>query len=144
MGKIADTSAADILKQYKLNYETAYHAAGPVFLQILKQGTGRIFLVGSRPGLSAGEGKGMTGYSLVKSLIFRLADLIDEETKGTDVVPAVLVPSTIDTPQNRKSTPDADFISWVKPKAIADAVYFYCTNKAAVVREPVIKLYGNL
>ena len=49
-----------------------------------------------------------------------------------------------DTPQNRKSTPDADFISWVKPKAIADAVYFYCTNKAAVVREPVIKLYGNL
>ena len=61
---------------------------------MMKQATGRIFLVGSRPGLSAGEGKGMTGYSLVKSLIFRLADLIDEETKGTDVVPAVLVPST--------------------------------------------------
>ena len=78
MGKIADTSAADILKQYKLNYETAYHAAGPVFLQIMKQGTGSIFLVGLRPGLSAGEGKGMTGYSLIKSLIFRLADLMNE------------------------------------------------------------------
>jgi len=31
MGKMADTSSADILKQYKLNFETAYHVARPVF-----------------------------------------------------------------------------------------------------------------
>ena len=51
MGKIADTKTADIAKQYKLNFETTYNMARPVFLQMLKQGSGRIFLIGSKPGL---------------------------------------------------------------------------------------------
>ncbi|MFT3908017.1 MAG: SDR family NAD(P)-dependent oxidoreductase [Ferruginibacter sp.] len=143
MGKIADTKSSDILKQYKLNFETAYHVARPVFTQMMQQGSGRIFIVGSRPGLSAKDGKGMIAYGLSKSLIFRLAELLNDEAKGSNVVTSVLVPSTIDTPQNRKSMPNADFSSWVKPEAIADAVYFYCTDEAAAVREPVIKLYNN-
>ena len=143
MGKIADTTSADILKQYKLNFETAYHIARPVFTQMMRQGFGRIFLVGSRPGLSARDGKGMIAYGLSKSLIFRLAELLNDEAKATNVVTSVLVPSSIDTPQNRKSMPEADFTSWVKPEAIADAVYFYCTEAAAALREPVIKLYNN-
>jgi hypothetical protein len=53
------------------------------------------------------------------------------------------VPSTIDTPQNRKSMPEADPAKWVKPEAIADVIYFYCTDAAAVLREPVIKVYNN-
>jgi len=58
-------------------------------------------------------------------------------------VVSVLVPSTIDTPQNRKSMPDADFNSWVKAESIADTINFYCTEEAAALREPVIKLYNN-
>ncbi|MEO8769034.1 MAG: SDR family NAD(P)-dependent oxidoreductase [Ferruginibacter sp.] len=143
MGKVSDTKSADVLKQYKLNFETAYHVARPVFIQMMQQGYGRIFLVGSRPGLSAKDGKGLIAYGLSKSLIFRLAELMNEEAKGTNVVTCVLVPSTIDTPQNRKSMPDADFSSWVKAEAIADTVYFYCTDEAAAVREPVIKMYNN-
>ena len=50
----------------------------------------------------------MVAYGLAKSLIFRLAELMNAEAKGTNVVVAVIVPSTIDTPQNRKSMPDAD------------------------------------
>src|SRR5690242_2423362 len=50
MGKIADTSTADIRKQYQLNFETAYNVARPVFNQMMKQGSGRIFLIGSKPG----------------------------------------------------------------------------------------------
>src|SRR5688572_16973526 len=42
MGKIADTTSTDIAKQYKLNFETAYHVARPVFLQMMEQGSGRI------------------------------------------------------------------------------------------------------
>ncbi|MEO6668497.1 MAG: SDR family NAD(P)-dependent oxidoreductase, partial [Ferruginibacter sp.] len=143
MGKVADTRSADILNQYKLNFETAYHVARPVFTQMMQQGYGRIFLVGSRPGLTARNGKGMIAYGLSKSLIFRLAELMNDEAKGTDVVTCVLVPSTIDTPQNRKSMPDADFSSWVKAESIAETVYFYCTDAAAAIREPVIKLYNN-
>ena len=39
--------------------------------------------------------------------------------------------------------PGADFNVRVKPEAIADVIYFYCTDEAAVLREPVIKVYNN-
>ena len=143
MGSIAETKTADIYKQYKLNFETAYNVARPAFVQMLQQKNGRIFLVGSRPGLSANNSKGMVAYGLGKSLIFRLAELMNAEAKGKNVVTSVLVPSTIDTPQNRKAMPDADFSSWVKPEAIADSIYFYCTDTAASLREPIVKLYNN-
>lgn len=143
MGSIADTSSADIQKQYKLNFETAYNVARPVFLQMMKQGSGRIFLIGARPGMSMKNSKGMTAYGFAKSLIFRLAELLNEEAKGTHVVCSVIVPSTINTPQNRKSMPDADFSTWVRPEEIADAIYFYSSPAGAAIREPVIKLFGN-
>ena len=142
MGKIAETRIADINKQYKLNFETAYNSARPVFLQMMKQKNGRIFLIGSRPGLEARSGKGMIAYSLAKSLIFRLAELMNEEGKGTNVVVCVIVPSTIDTPQNRQSMPDSDFTKWVKAEDIAEIIYSYCTPQAAVIRESVIKVYN--
>jgi NAD(P)-dependent dehydrogenase (short-subunit alcohol dehydrogenase family) len=143
MAPIADTKTADILKQYKLNFETAYNIARPVFIQMMKQNSGRVFLTGSRPGLDAKNGKGMTAYALGKSLVFRLAELMNEEAKGTNVVTSVVVPSTIDTPQNRKAIPDADPSKWVKPEAIADIIYFHCTDAASAIREPVIKVYNN-
>lgn len=143
MGKITDTKASDIYKQYKLNFETAYHVAHPVFVQMLKQNNGRIFLVGSRPGMDAKNGKGMVAYGLAKSLLFRLAELMNEEAKGHNVVTSVIVPSTIDTPQNRKAMPDADFNNWVRAEEIADTIYYYCTDAAKSLREPVIKVYAN-
>jgi NAD(P)-dependent dehydrogenase (short-subunit alcohol dehydrogenase family) len=143
MGKIADTKTADIMKQYKLNFETAYNVARPVFVQMMKQNSGRIFIIGSKPGLDAKNGKGMVAYGLGKSLIFRLADLLNDEAKGHNVVTNVVVPSTIDTPQNRKAMPDANPANWVKPEAIADIIYFNCTDAGAILREPIIKVYGN-
>jgi NAD(P)-dependent dehydrogenase (short-subunit alcohol dehydrogenase family) len=143
MGKIGETSASDILKQYKLNFETAYNTARPAFIQMMKQGYGRIFLVGSRPGSDMHSSKGMVAYGLSKSLVFRLAELMNDEAKGHNVVTHVLVPSTIDTPQNRKSMPNADFDKWVKPGSIAEVIYTYSTEKMDVVREPVIKVYNN-
>lgn len=143
MGSIADTKTSDIEKQYKLNFETAYNVARPVFIQMLKQNSGRIFIIGSKPGLDARNGKGMVAYSLAKSLIFRSAELMNAEAKGKNVVTSVVVPSTIDTPPNRKSMPEANFDNWVKPEAIADVIYWHCTDEAAALREPVLKVYNN-
>lgn len=143
MGNIIDTKTSDITKQFQLNFETAYNIAQPIFTQMMKQQNGRIFLIGSKPGLDAKAGKSMVAYSLAKSLIFHLADLMNEEAKGCNVVTSVVVPSTIDTGQNRKSMPDADFSSWVQPAAIAEAIYFYCSDAAKALREPVIKIYNN-
>jgi len=143
MGKIADTKTSDVLKQYRLNFETTYNVARPAFVQMMHQGNGRIFIIGSKPGMDAKNGKGMVAYGLSKSLIFRLAELMNDEAKGKNVVTSVIVPSTIDTPQNRQSMPDATFSEWVKPEHIAETLFFYSSEAAAVIREPVIKVYNN-
>lgn len=143
MGKITETAASDIMKQYKLNFETAYTIAQPVFTQMMKQGSGRIFLIGSRPGSEARYAKGMAAYGLSKSLLFRLAELMNDEAKGHNVVTTVIAPSTIDTPANRKSMPDADYSKWVKPEAIADIIALHSDSVADIIRDPVIKVYGN-
>jgi NAD(P)-dependent dehydrogenase (short-subunit alcohol dehydrogenase family) len=142
MGKVAETKTSDIAKQYKLNFETAYNVARPVFVQMLKQNSGRIFIIGSKPGFDARNGKGMVAYGLAKSLIFRLAELMNDEAKGKNVVTSVVVPSTIDTQPNRKAMPDANFDNWVKPEAIADVIHWHCTNQAAVLRESILKVYN--
>jgi len=143
MGSVAETKTSDIAKQYKLNFETAYNVARPVFVQMMKQNSGRIFITGARPGLNPKDEKGMVAYSLAKSLIFRLAELMNGEAKGKNVVVSVVVPSTIDTPQNRQSMPDADFSKWVKPESIASIICYHCTEEASALREPVIKVYNN-
>lgn len=142
-GKIAETKTADIQKQYRLNFETAYNPGRPVFIQMMKQDHGRIFIIGSRPGLDAKFSKGMVAYGLGKSLLFRLAELMNEEARGHHVVISVVVPGTIDTVQNRNAMPDADFDGWVKPETLADVIYMHCTESHAMLREPVIKVYGN-
>ena len=45
IGSVTETKTSDIAKQYKLNFETAFNVARPVFREMLKQKSGRIFLV---------------------------------------------------------------------------------------------------
>lgn len=142
-GDIKATSIKDITDQYRLNFETAYNIARPVFLEMMKQNYGRIFLVGSRAGYDTNTGKGVTAYALSKSLLFSLADIMNAEAHQANVVVSVIVPSIIDTPQNRTSMPQADFTKWVDPSEIAEIIYFYSSDKASSIREPVIKVYKN-
>ncbi len=123
MGSLEKTSLGDIQKMVKLNFETAYNCVRPLFSHMKKKGSGRIFLVGARPALSAENGKGMIAYSLSKAMLVRLAELVNVEARGTEVWATVIVPSTIDTPQNRASMPGADFSKWVKPESIAELIH---------------------
>jgi len=138
MADIAGTSTAMIGQQYRLNFETAYNVARPVFVQMSKQGTGTIFLIGSKAGMEAANSKGMIAYGLSKSLLFRLAELMNAEAAGTAVKTMVIVPSTIDTPQNRAAMPAADFSKWQTPEAIADVIFSNTKHKDS--KSPVIEL----
>jgi NAD(P)-dependent dehydrogenase (short-subunit alcohol dehydrogenase family) len=104
---------------------------------------GRLVFIGARPALKASQGKGLIAYALSKSLLFKVAELLNEEGKNKNVVASVVVPSTIDTPANRASMPDADPNNWVKPEEIADVLELICSDKGNVLREPVYKVYGN-
>jgi short-subunit dehydrogenase len=143
MGNISETTIDDMRKQYQLNFETTYNSARPVFMHMMEQDYGRIFIIGSKPGLSSRFARGMTAYSLSKSLVFRLAELMNEEAKGKNVVTSVVVPSTIDTIPNRKSMPDADFDRWVKPESIAEIIYWHSSPEADSLREPILKVYNK-
>ncbi len=123
MGNISDTSIEDINKQYELNFQTAYNIAQPVFLQMIKQQSGIIFLLGSKPGMDVNKGTKSIAYALSKSLIFRLSEILNAEAAGKNIKIIVLVPNIIDTPQNRKSMPDADFSKWMTPAAIAEIIF---------------------
>ena len=144
MGDIRSTKMADIHHQFQLNFLTAYNIARPVFLQMMQQNSGRIFLIGSQAGLNTAHAKGVTAYGLSKSLLFDLAKIMNAESKGKNVVTNMIVPGIIDTPQNRKEMPNKDFSAWTTPSEIADVIYFYSSGEAAVIREPVIKVYNKL
>lgn len=143
MGSIADTDGAALKKMYAINFETAYYIARRIFLQMKNQGGGRMVLVGARPALQAAAGKNMVAYALSKTLIFKLAELLNAEGAAHNIVVAVIVPSTIDTPENRKSMPNANFADWVAPSTIADVMSFITSESAGALREPVLKVFGN-
>lgn len=143
MGNVEATTLADIKKQFTLNFDTAYNVARPLFVHMLKNNSGRLVLVGSRPALKARDGKDVVAYALSKSLLFKLAELMNEEAKGKNVMVTVVAPSTIDTPANRKSMPDADPEKWVKPEALAEVLGFLVSDKSATLRETVLKVYNN-
>jgi NAD(P)-dependent dehydrogenase (short-subunit alcohol dehydrogenase family) len=142
MGTVAETKIMDIQKQYALNFETTYNIARPVFVQMMKQDQGRIIIIGSKPGLDAQYGKGMVAYGLGKSLVFRLAELMNVEAGDHPVLTSVVVPGTIDTPQNRLAIPDANFDEWVKPETLAEIISMHCENRT-MPDETIIKVYGN-
>lgn len=142
-GNINATEGAVIQKQFSLNFETAYFIVRPLLQQMQQNGYGRLVFIGARPAINTAQGKDLVAYALSKSLLFKLAEFINEENKGTNVVASVVVPSTIDTMVNRKSMPDADPDNWVKPEQIADVLEFICSEKGSVLREPVYKVYNN-
>jgi len=143
MGTVEDTTGEDLQKMFSLNFETAYFVARPLLQHFKDNEYGRLVFIGARPALRPEAGKDMIAYALTKSLLFKLADFINEDTKGKNVAASVVVPSTIDTALNRKSMPDANSDDWVKPDQLADVLEFICSDKGLPVREAVYKVYNN-
>jgi len=143
MGDIGNTSADDLKKQFTLNFETAYNMARPLFTHMMENNFGRLIFVGARPALDSIAGKNMIAYSLSKSLVLKLAELLNAAAKGKNVAATVFVASTIDTPQNRASMPDANPDNWVKASQIAELMEIICSEKGSPLRETVLKVYNN-
>ncbi|WP_117594968.1 SDR family oxidoreductase [Haloprofundus halophilus] len=106
----------------------------------LKDEEGAIVSVSARSSLEGGEGDGI--YRASKAGVRLLTETIAEENKGTVRANAVM-PSVIDTPQNREMMEDADFDRWVKPEEIARVVMFLCSDGAAVTSGAAVPVYGE-
>ncbi|HRP55086.1 SDR family NAD(P)-dependent oxidoreductase [Agriterribacter sp.] len=143
MGNIESTTGDALRKMFALNFETAYHISHILFEHMLQNDYGRLVFIGAKPVLQPEHAKNSVAYTLSKSLLFSLANILNAAAEGKNVTASVVAPSTIDTPSNRESMPDADWSKWVKPEQIADVLEFICSDNGLPLREPVYKIYND-
>ena len=144
MGGIESTTGDDLHKQIALNFETAFYVTKPLFGHMMNNKKGNIVFISARPALNPAQGKDLIAYGLSKSLLLKLAEYLNEAAKGKNVSVSVVVPSTLDTPLNRKSIPDVNPDNLVKPREIAETLEFLVSDKSNALRETVIKIYNNV
>jgi NAD(P)-dependent dehydrogenase (short-subunit alcohol dehydrogenase family) len=84
-----------------------------------------------------------SAYGASKSAVVRLVESLAAELKLKGINVNCVLPSTIDTPENRKSMPKADHSRWVPPEAIADIVLFLASDAAWPVNGAAIPVYGQ-
>jgi NAD(P)-dependent dehydrogenase (short-subunit alcohol dehydrogenase family) len=135
----ADPADWDFL--FSANVRTTLLCCRSVIPQMLKQKSGRIINVSSREGLEAHAG--FAAYSASKSAVLRLTESLAAELKASDINVNCIMPSVIDTPQNRAAMPNADFSKWVAPEAIADVIAFLASDAARAVTGAAVPVYGK-
>jgi len=143
MGDLKKTDGAALQKMYKLNFETTYFVVRALLSHFEANGGGHFVLIGTRAAFTAKDAAHLVAYGLSKSLVMYLAEIINAYGKDKNIQASVIVPSTIDTPQNREAMPDADFSKWTTGEAIADAIYYLMTDSGKHLREVVLKMYNE-
>lgn len=122
-GHLTETTESQIRDMMQLNFFTAWHFAKPLFGHMVSKLHGRMVLIGSQAGINLSEGAYAVAYSIAKTAVTKLAVLLNESGKKKNVFCSLVSPTTLDTPQNRKSMPDADFSQWQKPETVAQEIY---------------------
>ena len=143
-GDISRTMVEDIQKMFDLNFKTVYNVTKPLIDSCKKENKPlQIIFIGSRPGIHSEEGKELVAYGLSKSLIFRLAEYIDEDANTTGINASVIVPSTLDTPGTRSAMPEADPNQWVPVDEVSNTIAFILSDSGKMMRNTVYKLYNK-
>lgn len=143
MGNIENTNEAMLDKQISLNFKTAWFIIKPLMTHFKKSGGGQIILIGARPAINPDEGKNVVAYSLSKSLLISLAEIINTEGKNAGITASIIIPGILDTAPNRKAMPDADFEGWVKTSTVAETISFILSDAGKALRQPVFKVYNR-
>src|SRR6201995_1249829 len=128
-------------RMYALNVLTALNASQAAIPHLTASGHGRIVNVGSMGALQAGAGMGP--YAASKAGVHRLTETMAAEFKGKITVNAVL-PSTIDTPTNRRDMPKADFAKWVRPQELTEVILFLVSDAASAVTGALLPVNGRV
>ncbi|HEX9925441.1 MAG TPA: SDR family NAD(P)-dependent oxidoreductase, partial [Anaerolineae bacterium] len=124
-----------------LNARSLFVISQAVAPHMLAQKHGKIVNVSARAALSGGAK--MAAYSISKSAVVRLTESMAAELKDDGINVNCILPGTIDTPQNREATPDADFERWVKPEAMADVILFLASDLAQAITGAAVPVYGR-
>jgi NAD(P)-dependent dehydrogenase (short-subunit alcohol dehydrogenase family) len=137
---VAETPLEEWQKMLDLNLRTAFLLSRAVLPSMLDAGWGRIVHTASRSAVEP-RAKG-AAYAVSKMGLITLTEVIAAEVKGTGVTANTVLPSTIDTPANRRMISKADPSKWVPPERIAATMHFLCSDAAASINGARLAIYG--
>lgn len=106
-GPVHQMPLATLDSMFNLNTRTVFIASQSVIPHMLAGGSGKIVNVAAKKALEGA--KNLAGYSVSKSGVIRLTESMSHELRASGINVNCVLPSVIDTPQNREGMPDADF-----------------------------------
>jgi NAD(P)-dependent dehydrogenase (short-subunit alcohol dehydrogenase family) len=123
-----------------LNVRTLLHTSRAVVPGMLAAGGGAI--VNMSAGASVKGGANMGAYSASKSAVARLTESMAAELREKGINVNCVLPSIIDTPENRKDMPNADPARWVAPADLAEVLVFLCSPAARAIHGVSLPVVG--
>jgi NAD(P)-dependent dehydrogenase (short-subunit alcohol dehydrogenase family) len=130
-GDLVSTPLPEWERMMKLNLTSTVIACRAVLPGMIAGGGGRIVNIASRAVLSP-QG-GFIAYTVSKAAVITLTQALAQEVKPHGVAVNAVLPSTMDTPANRRAMPDADRSGWVSTDAVAGVVAFLLSDRGAAV-----------
>ena len=137
-GRLSETEPPVWDKMLSLNLTTAFLLSQAVLRPMVQHGAGRILHVAARAAVEPFPGA--AAYIVAKSGLIALIKVLALEHAGSDVSINGVLPTTIDTPANRKSMPDADWNQWVKPRDLATLLVFLASDGAKAINGALIPI----
>ena len=129
-------------RMYALNVKTALNASRAALPWLKRSDEGRIVNVGANGALKAAAGMG--AYAASKAGVHRLTESLAEELKTTSVTVNAVLPSILDTAQNRADMPDADPARWVRPADLARVMLFLASPESRAITGALVPVVGRV
>jgi NAD(P)-dependent dehydrogenase (short-subunit alcohol dehydrogenase family) len=139
-GRVHETPVEAFESQLRLNLRATYLTCQAALPLLMGAGGGAITCVSSRAAVRPFPGA--AGYVTSKAGVLALVDAMAVEYLRDGVRVNAVLPSIIDTPAQRASSPDADFARWVQPAQIAEVVHFLSSDAASAVSGAHVPVYG--
>jgi NAD(P)-dependent dehydrogenase (short-subunit alcohol dehydrogenase family) len=137
---VHETSPAHWDAMFGLNVQTLLHMAQAVVPAMLAQGCGKIVNVGA---MAAQRGQAQMGaYIAAKSAVIRLSESMAAELREKNINVNCVLPSILDTPENRAAMPKADPTRWVAPDALASVIVFLASDAARAIHGAALPVSG--
>jgi NAD(P)-dependent dehydrogenase (short-subunit alcohol dehydrogenase family) len=139
--RVHETDPADFERLIRLNLTPAFTLARAAMPRMLERGGGAFVGVSARPALRPFPGA--AGYITAKAAVLAFIQALDAEYRGHGIRCNAILPSVIDTPENREAQPDADWSKWVPPAEIAKVVRFLISEDSKPTSGAAIPVYGR-
>lgn len=137
---VHETSDATWNFLFDLNARTLLHAARAVVPRMVAAGGGKIVNVGAA---SAQKGVAQMGaYVASKSTVIRLTESMAAELREKNINVNCVLPTIIDTPENRAAMPGADPSRWVAPPDLANVIAFLASDEARAIHGAALPVSG--